>query len=68
MYTFSSTRESGSTRGFVTTDPERQGVPAMRRLAPASPRAAPSSAPLATMPAEGNKPIEVRKPGLRSRG
>ena len=68
MYTFSITRESGSTRGFVTTDPERQGVPAAaRRLAPTLARPAPSTAPVAAVPADGNKPIEVRKPGLPPR-
>lgn len=68
MYTFCSMRESGSTRGFVTTDPERQGVPAAaRRLAPGSPRVAPATAAPAAVPADGSKPIEVRKRGVPSR-
>lgn len=67
MYTFCSMRESGSTRGFVTTDPERQGVPAgARRLAQASPRSAPPAAPVTAVPAGGSKPIEVAELSRRT--
>lgn len=54
---FTSKRETGSTRGFSTVDPERQGVLALGRSLSALAQSRSASAPVAAM-APGRQAVE----------